>query len=150
MICKNCGNTIHDAARVCIYCGSSITETSANDKSQSVSQQPKQPISQQPPKPKQYSANPRPEMYSTVSKSYTQNRQTYRSNSYSYQLYEEDIFALIGIVLAFFIPIAGLIFSIWGLKSDDRHGIAVKGVIISVIFILAQSGILSLLYVFLF
>ncbi len=56
-----------------------------------------------------------------------------------------DIFALLGFIFAFVFPIAGLVLSIIGLnrtKSGGRgHGLALAGVIISIVFILVYGAV---------
>ncbi|MFT3883961.1 MAG: DUF4190 domain-containing protein [Flavobacteriales bacterium] len=58
-----------------------------------------------------------------------------------------NIFALLGFILAFFIPIAGLILSIIGMKQTSPgdghgHGLAVAGLIISIVALVVALAII--------
>ncbi len=57
-----------------------------------------------------------------------------------------DIFALLGFIFAFIFPIAGLVLSIIGLnrtRSGGRgHGLALAGLIISIVFIVVYGAVL--------
>ena len=48
---------------------------------------------------------------------------------------DDNICAILGLVFAFLIPLAGLILSCIGLKKPKYHGLAVAGLVISIIFI---------------
>ncbi|MDE7107934.1 MAG: DUF4190 domain-containing protein, partial [Clostridiales bacterium] len=49
---------------------------------------------------------------------------------------DEGVFGILGFILAFFIPIIGLIFSIIGINKKKNVGLAEAGIMISVIIIL--------------
>lgn len=49
---------------------------------------------------------------------------------------DEGVFSILGFILAFFLPVIGLIFSIIGLNKKKNVGLAEAGIMISVIIIL--------------
>ena len=63
---------------------------------------------------------------------------------------ESNVIAIIGLVLSFFSPIIGLVLSIIGLrhaqKSGVNRGVAIAGIVISVVVFVAQIVITVLLF----
>ena len=106
MICKNCNSKIHDAALICPYCGAE-TENNATSATPVL---PTNPGSK---------ANPQQFFYNPIKIDVAQ--------------IEHDLIALLGFIFAFCFPIAGLVLSIIGLKSEKRYTLALAGTIISAI-----------------
>lgn len=55
------------------------------------------------------------------------------SNSQPQQ--QDNICAILGLIFAFIFPIAGLILSIIGMKKQQYHGLAVAGLVVSIVSI---------------
>lgn len=61
--------------------------------------------------------------------------QAQQATSNSQLQQEDNICAILGLIFAFIFPIAGLILSIIGMKKQQYHGLAVAGLVISIIAI---------------
>ena len=110
MYCNNCGSQINDDAVVCPYCGVQVQALKTEPKPADVTTET--PVAQP-------QAQPAPS--ALVSNGSAQS----------------NTVGIVGFVLAFFIPLAGLICSIIGLKKANQgapyKGLAIAGVIISAI-----------------
>lgn len=111
MFCYNCGSKLDDKAVICPHCGVQV-RTLSDDPAAFGERDGKHPSvtvarSDVPPASAQRSAN------------------------------NENALAIVGFILAFFVPLAGLICSIIGLKKANQgapyKGLAIAGVIISAI-----------------
>ncbi len=111
MFCYNCGSKLDDKAVICPHCGVQV-RTLSDDPAAFGERDGKHPSvtvarSDVPPASAQRSAN------------------------------NENALAIVGFILAFFVPLAGLICSIIGLKKANQgapyKGLAIAGVVISAV-----------------
>ena len=107
MFCKKCGSQLEDGSRFCSHCGSAVDNVFTGTPDAAGQVPPQQNYNSQ----QQYYAQP-------------QQQQT-----------ETNIYAILGFIFAFIVPIAGLILSIIGLQKKQYHGLAVAGLILSICFI---------------
>lgn len=111
MFCYNCGSKLDDKAVICPHCGVQVRTLSAD------------PAAFDEPDAKRASV-------SVTQSNVSPAPQPAKADS-------ENTLAIVGFILSFFVPIAGLICSIIGLKKASRgapyKGLAVAGVVISAV-----------------
>ena len=155
MFCPNCGSVVEDNARFCPTCGAVLPHE------ESASVQSEKPQDPAPTKPVDNSpfgaAYETPEsmrQYNNTGYTPPQNNGGYAPPQAAPQHNasapaENNTLALVGFILSFFVPLAGLICSIMGLKkagpTGNRKGMAIAGIIISAVqmfinFILLTTG----------
>lgn len=122
MFCKHCGNLIGEEAYTCPYCNAPIRDE--------FTQQPMQPYGQQ---------QPAQQYRQQIPQQYDQPGNT------------DNAVAIVGFVLAFLIPLAGLICSIIGYNNAKQQGLrnkdlAFAGIIVSIV-VLVLCVLSVLLYV---
>ena len=132
MLCKYCGNELEEGAKFCPACGKPQDQPQAHPipgiGSQSQPQAQPQPQAQFQPNPgayQQQNQGPRPIPTNNPYQQYNKNK----TNS----------MAVAGFILAFFVPLVGLILSIMGYqqiqKSGEKgRGLALAGIIISAVW----------------
>lgn len=113
MFCTKCGTELKDDSKFCHNCGATVKPKAQEDTlGPEVFAPTPQPTAQTTqPKPQQLTQQPA--------------QQTTNQN--------EGIFGLLGFILSFFVPIAGLILSIIGMKKTKNRGFAIAGLVISIV-----------------
>lgn len=172
MFCPNCGSVVEDNARFCPTCGAVLPhEESASVQSEKPQDPaPTKPVDNSPfgaayesPKKEPVDNSPFGAAYETPEsmRQYNNTGYTPPQNNGGYAPpqaapqhnasapAENNTLALVGFILSFFVPLAGLICSIMGLKkagpTGNRKGMAIAGIIISAVqmfinFILLTTG----------
>lgn len=125
MYCTNCGSQINDNAVICPHCGVQVGTL-----------QPSAPVI---PPTAPVTSNMAPVAPNTV----------YVPMPYA-QKRPENTLAIVGFILAFFIPLAGLICSIIGYGKVKKEGAANGGLAIAGIVISAVIMGIILLYIFIY
>ena len=119
MFCRQCGTQLSDDSKFCYKCG---TPTHlAEQKDQITAKDDYDPFA---PLVSPTANNPTPQQ---------QQQQTQQQNTPT-SATDEGIYGLVGFILAFFMPIVGLIFSIIGMTKKKNNGLATAGFILSIVF----------------
>lgn len=123
MYCKHCGSSIDDKSAFCRFCGKALDSANVN-----------KVVSEEAPRP----APPPPQpVYTPVQNNYAPPQQ---QGYYAPPAPKppENTIAIVGFVLAFLVPIAGLICSIIGFnntkKGGNNKGLAIAGIAISAVY----------------
>lgn len=127
MYCINCGQQVDDKAVICPHCGVPIATIPAAT--------PIPPT----PQPMPYAAAPQPMPYQPVAQPMPYAPVPPPPMPAQHAQKAENTLAIVGFILAFFVPIAGLICSIMGHKKAKREGAANGGLAIAGIVISAVS-----------
>ena len=107
MFCPKCGSELAEGSKFCCKCGASIATDTIKDND----------------------VHDRPAPVTTHSAPAEQS-QPAQKDAY------EGVYGLVGFILAFICPIPGLVLSIIGAKKSKHSGLAVAGIVISIIFII--------------
>ena len=136
--CANCGKELLDEALICPGCGCQVSGGQQPvQPAQPVYQQPAQPVYQQPVQPG-YQQPVQPGYQQGYQQPYQQPYQPPVQPGYyaPVPVQESPGFAIAAIVLAFLIPIAGLIMGIVGLgkyKNTEHYSKCIAAIVISIV-----------------
>ncbi len=118
MYCRNCGSSIRDDAMFCPNCGTAVNGAPSQQQPYMQPAQPTYPYQQYNQQQPQNYQNGQPIQYPAAQNT--------------------NAIAIVGFVLAFIIPLAGLICSIIGFNNAKRgapyYGLALAGIIISAVW----------------
>lgn len=123
MYCTKCGTKLKEDSKFCHNCGATVKPAVQND-----------PLG-----PEIFAPTPQPTTQTYSQPVYQQPAQQATNQNDGNQ-------GLLGFIFSFFIPIAGLILSIIGLKKTRYRGLAIAGLIISIVNMVI-SFILMVVYV---
>lgn len=166
MFCPNCGSQVDDDAKFCTVCGAVLPKldnpqrqqtVNGTETAQQATEESKAPFGDAYENPPQTPNNtvvdnsPFGAAYETPQSMRQYNQQPYNNpynggtqyppyqpqNTQTPPATDNNVVALVGFILSFFVPIAGLICSIIGLKNSringKRRGFAIAGIIISAV-----------------
>ncbi len=136
MFCQNCGNKLDDDSKFCAKCGAKVDTTETAQSPTTSQQVEKDEFFNDVPAPapvQQIPVQPQPPVQQVPVQPVNQ-QPVYQQP----QTAKTNTFAIIGFVLSFFyyVSIAGLVFSIIGLKQCNKtqekgKGLAIAGIVIS-------------------
>ena len=122
MYCKHCGSSIDDKSAFCRFCGKPLDTANMN-----------KTVADEAPKP---APPPQPVYTPPAQNTYAPPQQNYYVPPAQPKKTENTI-AIVGFILSFLVPIAGLICSIIGFnntkKGGDNKGLAIAGIVISAV-----------------
>ena len=123
MYCPKCGTQLSDDSRFCYKCGAPITVNQNDTIGQDAFAAPEAAGTAPAPTPVQ------------------QPVQTDASS-------DDGVYGLVGFILSFFFPVVGLILSIIGTTKKKNQGLAVAGVVLSIVFIVLTVVLIILIVVY--
>ncbi|MCH5350757.1 MAG: zinc-ribbon domain-containing protein [Clostridiales bacterium] len=168
MFCPNCGSVVENDAKFCPTCGAVLphedsptapNETQSTPKEDNTpfgaayENQPKQPVDNSP-FGAAYETPDSMRQYNNAPPQHNVNNPPPQNNAGA-PAKDNNTLALVGFILSFFVPIAGLICSIMGLKkagpTGNRKGMAIAGIVISAVqmfinFIMIVTGYYNFIF----